>query len=222
VKRFLAVLIVLAVGVPATPAVAARAPASAGAERALAVGSRGRAVKALQRRLGVPADGIFGRRTERAVRRFQRRSGLRVTGRVDAATRRALDRPPSTGGAVFPDEAVDIVEAARAALGRPYRAGAAGPDAFDCSGLVVWAARAAGQALPRSSFAQYELGTAVDRTSILRGDLIFFDTNGPGASDVAIATGPTGAISATTHGVREHEIFGPYWGEHYVGARRLG
>jgi len=47
-------------------------------------------VVALQRALGVAADGIYGPLTRRAVRTFQRRNGLRVTGRADAATLRAL------------------------------------------------------------------------------------------------------------------------------------
>ena len=66
------------------------------------------------------------------------------------------------------------------------------------------------------------MGVHVDQAAIQAGDLVFFDANGPGASHVAIATSATTAISATTHGVREHSITGPYWGEHYFGARRVG
>jgi peptidoglycan DL-endopeptidase CwlO len=194
------------------------------AAKPLGPGDRGPSVKAVQRALGVPADGIFGRQTTRAVRRFQRAEGLRATGRVDAPTREALfgARPSGHGGAEVPDDPVDLVTAARRALGAPYEAGADGPDSFDCSGLVVWAGRAVGLDLPRSSYAQYDAGRPVGRRAITAGTLVFFDTNGPGASDVGIATSPTRAISATTHGVREHPIFGPYWGEHYVGARRVG
>jgi cell wall-associated NlpC family hydrolase len=114
-----------------------------------------------------------------------------------------------------------MVEAARSAIGRPYQAASAGPDGFDCSGLIVWAAAEAGiTGVPRSSFAQYEIGTEVTG-DIQAGDLVFFDTGGPGASDVGIASGPDTVISATTHGVREHPLSGPYWGDHFVGARRL-
>ncbi|MGH2845290.1 MAG: peptidoglycan-binding domain-containing protein, partial [Thermoleophilaceae bacterium] len=49
-----------------------------------------REVRRLQRRLGVPADGVFGPQTQRAVRRFQRRRGLTVDGVVGPITRRAL------------------------------------------------------------------------------------------------------------------------------------
>ncbi|MEA2126611.1 MAG: hypothetical protein QOI80_3393 [Solirubrobacteraceae bacterium] len=202
--------------------------AAAAAAKTLHVGSRGPAVKAVQQRLGQPADGIYGKATARAVRRFQRRHDLKVTGRVDTATRRAMgfgatpqSGKPSTGGAQSPDELVTLADAARSALGSTYRDGAAGPDAFDASGLVFWAASSVGIELPRSTFAQYQTGAAVSRAELAEGDLVFFDTNGPGASDVGIAVSADTAISATTHGVREHPIFGPYWGDHYVGARRI-
>ncbi len=200
-------------------------PVAVAAAKPVGPGDRGRQVKVIQRALGLPADGIYGRVTERAVRRFQRLHGLRVTGRVNGRTRSELVAtrpPPSTGGAAGPGHPASMVSAAREALGRPYEAGASGPGSFDCSGLVVWAARAVGIELPRSSYAQYEAGTPVNRRDVSPGDLVFFDTNGPGASDVGIAVSATEAISATTHGVREHAIFGPYWGNHYVGTRRVG
>ncbi len=59
-------------------------------EVTLRKGDRGRAVKRLQRKLGVPADGVFGPQTHRAVRRFQRRNGLVVDGIVGPITRGKL------------------------------------------------------------------------------------------------------------------------------------
>ena len=213
---------------------AAAAPAAAAV---LHVGSHGKAVRTLQQRLGVPADGVFGTRTARAVRRFQRARGLPVTGTVDAATRTALgldtpvswsgtggvtaEQPPATPPAP-PATVASMIAAARSRIGSPYEAGATGPDSFDCSGLMVWAAQAVGVTLPRSSFAQYDAGTAIARPDVQAGDLIFFDTAGPGPSDVGVASGPATVISATTHGVREHDLGGAYWGAHFVGARRLG
>lgn len=112
--------------------------------------------------------------------------------------------------------------AARTKLGLPYALGGVGPASFDCSGLTQWAFAQAGITLPRTSFEQASAGVHVDRAAIQAGDLVFFDANGPGASHVGIATGPTTAISATTHGVREHMTTGDYWGAHYFGARRVG
>jgi cell wall-associated NlpC family hydrolase len=114
------------------------------------------------------------------------------------------------------------VTAALSKVGASYASGAAGPDAFDCSGLTMWALARADIAAPHSSFAQYAMGSAVSRSDIRRGDLVFFDSAGTGASHVALATSPTTAVSATDHGVMTHPISDAYWGGHYVGARRLG
>jgi peptidoglycan hydrolase-like protein with peptidoglycan-binding domain len=56
----------------------------------LEFGSRGAAVKSVQRALRIPADGIFGPQTRRAVRRFQAAHGLAVDGIVGPKTRAAL------------------------------------------------------------------------------------------------------------------------------------
>ena len=114
------------------------------------------------------------------------------------------------------------VTAALSKVGAPYAMGAAGPDAFDCSGLTMWALQRTGIAAPHSSFAQYAMGHGVDRANIRRGDLVFFDSFGAGASHVGIATSATTAVSATNHGVMRHPIFDAYWGAHFIGARRLG
>jgi cell wall-associated NlpC family hydrolase len=124
----------------------------------------------------------------------------------------AAAREPATEAAVA---------AAVSKVGAPYAAGAAGPDAFDCSGLMMWALARADIAAPHSSYAQYAMGTAEPRVDIRRGDLVFFDTAGAGASHAGIATSATTAVSATNHGVMSHPIFDAYWGGHFLGARRL-
>lgn len=52
----------------------------------LKLGSRGNEVKALQEKLNLKADGIFGPITEEAVKDFQRANGLEVDGIVGANT----------------------------------------------------------------------------------------------------------------------------------------
>ena len=86
---------------------------------------------------------------------------------------------------------------------------------------MQYAFKQAGITLPRSSFAQYGVGTSVPKSGIQAGDIVFFNTNGPGASHDGIATSPTTAISATSHGVMEHSLTDSYWGSHFVGARRV-
>jgi cell wall-associated NlpC family hydrolase len=59
-------------------------------------------------------------------------------------------------------------------VGSPYRYGAAGPNAFDCSGLVNWAYKSSGKSLPRSSSALSRVGTPVSKSALQPGDLVFF------------------------------------------------
>ena len=113
------------------------------------------------------------------------------------------------------------VKAAQGRIGSSYAMGATGPGAFDCSGLTTYAFARADIALPRTSQAQYGSGQAVDRDEIRAGDLVFFSTNGPGASHVGVATGRTTVVSATSSGVMEHSSTDAYWGGSYVGARRV-
>ncbi len=65
-------------------------PAAGTGGATLRSGAGGSTVAALQRALGVPADGAFGPVTRRAVRRFQRAHGLTVDGIAGPVTLRAL------------------------------------------------------------------------------------------------------------------------------------
>ena len=72
------------------PTAGAGGVAIAATEVTLREGDRGRAVRRLQRKLGISADGVFGPQTDRAVRRFQRRNGLTADGIVGPMTRGKL------------------------------------------------------------------------------------------------------------------------------------
>lgn len=67
-----------------------------------------------------------------------------------------------------------VIDFALAQLGEPYSWSAAGPDAWDCSGLTLKAWEAAGVSLPRSSGAQAGVGTAIGWDNMAPGDLLFF------------------------------------------------
>ncbi|WP_432571931.1 C40 family peptidase [Kineococcus sp. SYSU DK005] len=69
------------------------------------------------------------------------------------------------------------VARALAQLGKPYRWGGEGPDAFDCSGLVLRAWEAAGVALPHSSRLQRSRGDEVALADLRAGDLVFYATD---------------------------------------------
>ncbi len=75
-------------------------------------------------------------------------------------------------------------------LGKPYQWGATGPDAFDCSGLVMMAYRAAGIDIPRTSQEQWTAGPRISPGQVLPGDLVFF----AGADGSATAPGHVGLV----------------------------
>jgi peptidoglycan DL-endopeptidase CwlO len=66
------------------------------------------------------------------------------------------------------------VATARKQVGKPYVWAAAGPGAFDCSGLTMYSWSAAGVALPHSSSMQMGVGNRVSRSQLQPGDLVFF------------------------------------------------
>ena len=70
--------------------------------------------------------------------------------------------------------AAAAVHFAMAQVGKPYVYGAAGPNAYDCSGLTMAAWGAAGVGLPHSSSAQYGSGTHISASQLQPGDLVFY------------------------------------------------
>ncbi len=90
------------------------------------------------------------------------------------------------------------VSTALAQVGKPYRWGATGPNAFDCSGLTSYAWRAAGVTIPRTSGAQFAGLRRVTRAQLQPGDLVFY--NSP-ISHVAMYIGGDTIVEASRTGI---------------------
>jgi cell wall-associated NlpC family hydrolase len=84
------------------------------------------------------------------------------------AARRPAAAVPASG------RAAAAVRYAMAQIGDAYVFGAAGPSAWDCSGLTMMAWRAAGVSLPHSSSAQMGSGRRVSQSQLQPGDLVFY------------------------------------------------
>jgi peptidoglycan hydrolase-like protein with peptidoglycan-binding domain len=82
---------------PATPAKRVR-PAKTRVGDELVRGDHGAAVSFLQREVGVPADGVYGKNTLAAVKHMQKQRGLATDGTVGPATWRALRSPAKAAG----------------------------------------------------------------------------------------------------------------------------
>jgi cell wall-associated NlpC family hydrolase len=86
---------------------------------------------------------------------------------------------------------------ALAQRGKPYRWGAEGPAAFDCSGLTWAAYRAGGVRLPRTAAGQLAAGgQRVRRAELLAGDLVVFRTGGPTRRHVGLYVGAGRMVEA--------------------------
>jgi cell wall-associated NlpC family hydrolase len=68
-------------------------------------------------------------------------------------------------------------------VGKPYQWGAAGPDAYDCSGLVYAAYAAAGIRIARTTFGWRQDGPQVPLARIEPGDLLFYPGSDGTAAD---------------------------------------
>jgi peptidoglycan DL-endopeptidase LytE len=96
-----------------------------------------------------------------------------------------------------------VVAYAYAQLGKPYRFFTAGPNTFDCSGLVKAAFGQIGIEMIHHAASQASYGTEVDIWSapIKAGDLVFMSTHGSGAiNHVGIAVDATHWIHAPAPG----------------------
>ena len=94
-------------------------------------------------------------------------------------------------------EGIVAVQAALTRVGSPYSWGGSGPNAFDCSGLVMWAFQQAGISLPHSSQALARGGQPVDMSQMQPGDVVNYYSD---ASHSAIYIGDGMMVHASTYG----------------------
>jgi cell wall-associated NlpC family hydrolase len=96
--------------------------------------------------------------------------------------------------------AARAVAFALAQRGKPYRWGAQGPYAYDCSGLTWAAWRAAGVAIPRTAAAQLA-GLPRVGGRLQPGDLVVYRADGPSRRHVAMVVGAGRMVEAPRRGV---------------------
>ncbi|WP_084723369.1 C40 family peptidase [Streptomonospora alba] len=113
----------------------------------------------------------------------------------------------------------EAVQHAKKQVGKPYRYGAEGPRAFDCSGLVQYAYKKAGKSISRTTYTQFDQGRSVSRSNLRPGDLVFFYS---GPSHVGMYIGNGRMIHAPSSGktIQTAKMAG-YYNRQLVGARRV-
>ncbi len=107
----------------------------------------------------------------------QARAAAAVASRASRSSARAalpVADPAPTQSAGGSSVAQRAVAAAMSKRGRPYVWGAAGPNSFDCSGLVQWAYRQAGVSTAHYTGAFWNAYRHVNYNDLEPGDLVFF------------------------------------------------
>lgn len=117
----------------------------------------------------------------------------------------------------------ELVKTARRFIGVPYLwGGTSSESGFDCSGLAMAVYQLNGLDLPRVSYEQFETGTPVEKSSLEKGDLVFFSTAGTSKiSHVGIYAGGGKFIHAPGRGkrIRMDDLTHAYYWKRYRGGR---
>jgi len=199
------------------------------AEAAYHQGDQGQDIAAIQTQLNGlgynvgSADGDFGQATAAAIEKFQRDRGLEADGVIGMETYRAIMGREMTVSRDGSSTLVRrVVQASLRYQGVPYVFGGTSPNGFDCSGFTRYVFAQAGVYLPRAADEQYEVGQYVSYSRLQSGDLVYFSTYESGASHVGIYLGNGQFISATSsRGIAIARMDSGYWGDRYLGARRV-
>ncbi|WP_144509540.1 C40 family peptidase [Bacillus sp. FJAT-22090] len=117
----------------------------------------------------------------------------------------------------------ELVATAKNLIGIKYRGGGTTTAGFDCSGFVGYVYNDLGVSLPRTASGMHASGSKVEKSDLISGDLVFFNTSGKSVSHVGIYIGDGKFIhSSTSKGVKIDKLSDPYyWGKRYVGAKRV-
>jgi cell wall-associated NlpC family hydrolase len=140
--------------------------------------------------------------------RAARSAGARANGKARDARPpgdpRSTRRPPGSRPRTAVPADGSVVGFALAQVGKAYSFGHAGPDAFDCSGLVFAAYRMIGLYLPHSTYGLAQWGRPVQRSELRPGDLVF-----PSTGHVGIYIGNGRMVHASTErgGVKVSGIY---------------
>jgi len=148
---------------------------------------------------------------------------------LTAAQQRLYERRANPSVSVSTHRVMHLTKASSAAaqravqfaldqVGKPYVFGAAGPGAYDCSGLTMASWRHGGVSLPHSAEEQYNYGNHVSRDELQPGDLIFFYQP---IGHVTIYAGDGLMVSAPTEGEPVSVVPLSEFNGDYVGATRL-
>jgi cell wall-associated NlpC family hydrolase len=125
---------------------------------------------------------------------------------------RVYEGPPQKGEA--------IVQYAAGLLGRPYKLGGKGPDAFDCSGFVYYVYGRYDIKVPFTTDELVRTGYQVARENVLAGDLVIFNIKR--SYHIGIMMNEREFVHASSsRGVAIGDLDASYWRRSFLQFRRI-
>lgn len=212
--------------------------------RKLSLESKGEDVRQLQEALKAlgylvinDCTDYYGTMTETAVKNFQKGNFLIENGIVDLRTMDALNKALtgrgislqalSRGGgsrAAANTVSDSIAATAKKFVGSRYVSGGMSPKGFDCSGFTSYVYKQHGIILPRTSTSQAYVGTKVNKTNLIPGDLLIFSNTykaGPSHTGIYLGNGRFVHASTSRTGVIISDLNSSYYTKHFSYGRRL-
>lgn len=199
------------------------------------------ALKAFQKKAGLKADGKAGDGTLEAITKAlslkrgyasaqvakaatstqAKATATAAQAAKNATAKASAATTPKTTSKQATSRGAEAVRLSKTYLGVDYVYGGASSKGFDCSGFTMYIMAKNGVKLPHGATAQYAYGTAVKRSELQTGDLLFFKTGDAPIGHVGIYIGNNQFIHASSakDGVIISNL-GTYGGK-YVGARRV-
>jgi peptidoglycan DL-endopeptidase CwlO len=162
------------------------------------------------------------RRQERLEAAARQRVASMVQQRQVQTLETTADEPEAFSAPSTPAPAAQyggVVGIAMQYLGVKYVWGGASPSGFDCSGFSMYVYAQVGVSLPHHAASQYGMGTAVSKSELAAGDLVFF--NGLGHMGIYIGGGQFIHAPHTGDVVKISSLSDSWYAATYVGARRL-
>ena len=169
----------------AAPAPAAPAPVAPKAKPAPAPGVKPAVAAGKAKPAAKPAQSVASRNT---AARPNVVSGVAIAPKPGVTT---------VAGAQPGGAKAKVVQAALSRTGLPYSYGSAGPNSFDCSGLVYWSMKQAGITVPRDSYGQLGGGRAIPIADLQAGDIVIYN----GGSHAALYIGNGKVVHSVNYGI---------------------
>lgn len=142
--------------------------------------------------------------------------------KVAKTTEKIVASRGTSASTVSTKKAQEIIDYAKEFMGVKYVFGGVSPSGFDCSGFTMYVFNKFGIDLPHSAKSQAGLGTAVSKSDLIPGDLVFFQTYTSGISHVGIYVGNNNFIEASSsNGITITSLSSSYYKTRYRGATRI-